>query len=650
MLTADDCDDSDNTDTLLSGDCDQDGVMNIVDCDDFDSTDSALSGDCDQDGIPANDDCDDYDPTQFDTFVALQSWQVDEDGDGNNDLELIYDYDGFQNPISVQYDTNMDGIVDGDYCSQTLTGSVIAEVECVQTESNINGNQDVSSIETDTLSYDSVGQYLGRIYAFELTHLDYYGQSTNTTYVSLTTTVFDAQNAQIGRTVNETVWYNGNIEETSVSIYNADNNLLTRYVDNGLATPITYLERTYYSDGSLESSCSSEDYGHNGIYEYYYCQYYDEWGNYIGFYYSDNRDTESLTYEYNADGQLLSRQSNNYNYWSHTEGTSDTVYTYDANGYLLNINSSYTICDYDYGVCETTTTVDTYTYDSSQNLTMIVSVETTDYSSGIYYSFRYYTYDLNNNQLTESYDHNGDGVIDWHVDYAYDASNNLVSEEYDTNNDSILDYGSYYAYDAYGNQILSEFDSDGDGQINSGRYYVYDANGHQLQDEYDSNGDGNINNGSYRSYNSDGTLASETHDANGDGQMDRSKTYSYDGNGNEMLYEYDTDGDGQANQIRIQSFDTNGNQTLLETDSNGDGLIESGEYWTYDSNNNLVYSAQDTDGDGQMNYAEEMTYTIGQCGLWWYATFCLAKSSSVMLNQPQHGRLPRFEIRLPYCI
>ena len=154
---------------------------------------------------------------------------MDEDGDGNYDWELTYDYDGFQNTISIQYDTNMDGIVDGDYCVQTLTGSVITEVECVQTESNVNGNQDVSSIATDTLTYNNVGQYLGRTHELELTHLNYYGQSTNTSYVSLTTTVFDAQNAQLGRTVDENVWFNGNIEETYVSSYNADNNLLTRY-------------------------------------------------------------------------------------------------------------------------------------------------------------------------------------------------------------------------------------------------------------------------------------------------------------------------------------------------------------------------------------------------------------------------------------
>ena len=83
VLTGDDCDDSDNTDAALSGDCDQDGVVTADDCDDTDTAFGDIAYDADCDGV--------IDPVcggglEPEQDSALCYIDVDEDGYGDETI------------------------------------------------------------------------------------------------------------------------------------------------------------------------------------------------------------------------------------------------------------------------------------------------------------------------------------------------------------------------------------------------------------------------------------------------------------------------------------------------------------------------------------------------------------------------------------
>jgi len=150
-----------------------------------------------------------------------------------------------------------------------------------------------------------------------------------------------------------------------------------------------------------------------------------------------------------------------------------------------------------------------YTYDANNNLiTEIVSNWDTNTTNWIYNSKYEYTYDTNNNLTTiiRSYWNTTIWIYNYKYEYTYDTNNNKTSEidsDWDASTNSwIYNYKYEYTYDA-SNNLTSEIHSNWDTSINSWinyyKYeYTYDSNNNKTSEIY-SNWDTSTNSWIYNS-------------------------------------------------------------------------------------------------------------------------------------------------------
>ena len=227
------------------------------------------------------------------------------------------------------------------------------------------------------------------------------------------------------------------------------------------------------------------------------------------------------------------------------------------------------------------------------------------------YSFIKYSYDANNNLISEIFSYWDTSTNSWinnsKREYTYDANNNLTSKlksDWNTNTNSWIFSSKYeYTYDANNNissEIFSLWDTITNSWINnSKREYTYDAN-NNLTSEIWSSWDTSTNS-----------------------WIDGNKyEYTYDANNNlisEIWSSWDTSTNSWIDYYKYEyTYDANNNLTseifsYWETSINS--WIFSYKYeYTYDANNNLytyIYSNWDTSTNSWILYSKyELTYDL----------------------------------------
>lgn len=174
----------------------------------------------------------------------------------------------------------------------------------------------------------------------------------------------------------------------------------------------------------------------------------DQNGNPLVYYnYNDDGTVnweDSLTYEYNAAGEMISKIY----YIEDGSIVTKKEWEYDSEGNMTA--ERYLQKNYQYEK--------TYEYDSTGKL--IASAQNSNYSKG---STRY-EYDASGN-MTARYFYNGDGTIDWRGSNTmeYDSNGNKISEYYYDENGTVSDYFKR-EYDICGN-CISNHHYYGDGSI-----------------------------------------------------------------------------------------------------------------------------------------------------------------------------------------
>ena len=123
VLTADDCDDADETLGAIAEDEDCDGVLTADDCDDADETLGAIAEDGDCDGVLTADDCDDADATLGD---------ITEDADCDGVLTADDCDDGDAALGAITEDGDCDGVLTADDCddADATLGAITEDGDC----------------------------------------------------------------------------------------------------------------------------------------------------------------------------------------------------------------------------------------------------------------------------------------------------------------------------------------------------------------------------------------------------------------------------------------------------------------------------------------------------------------------------------------
>ena len=267
------------------------------------------------------------------------------------------------------------------------------------------------------------------------------------------------------------------------------------------------------------------------------------------------------------------------NYKQSTNSADYTItYTYDAAGNLLEEKATgktnwYTKKDVQ----------DTYTYDEHNRMLSHV------YRHGIYETKETYTYDKDGNTLSHCY-YNSDGVLSNRTDYTYDARGNiLTAAEYD-NLDAAYNNTTVYTYDEQ-DRILTQTVTGYSGNVTVYTYTYDEAGNYQRT-------------GSYYKENDEGEKVAITYSTRYYDSAGRSLGYTYEDDtgtsekeeirrnerGDEIYrhYTYRYSGEEFEETVTIITYDEAGH--LLTSQTTADGEISSSTTYTYDeAGNELTY-------------------------------------------------------------
>lgn len=266
-----------------------------------------------------------------------------------------------------------------------------------------------------------------------------------------------------------------------------------------------------------------------------------------------------------------------------------------------------------------------------------------------------YTYNDNDQVLTQETDFEQDGVIDQVLSYSYDGNNQLIrltdsraqtveTRTYDANGNMLsktIDHPTISRRSrqsfSYDQNLLTTLETDlrNDGSIDITISYEYDSTGQPIT-QTTSYGDPNTPNTTTRYTYSDGQLDSVSEDSNSDGNAESSISYRYDANGNILdstttrvfdgktqtstnrfeysdsnhptRYQRDIDQDGQADLIEAYKHDSQGQRTEYRKDLDADGSWDFLARYEYDHNGNRTRMIEDSDGNGIVDKVWEAQY------------------------------------------
>jgi len=212
--------------------------------------------------------------------------------------------------------------------------------------------------------------------------------------------------------------------------------------------------------------------------------------------------------------------------------------------------------------------------------------------------------------VTEQWDDDNNGTMDWVETYTYDANGNPIKRENDSGNNGTIDHIWTITYDANGNPTKMEQDSGNNGTIDAAWTYTYDANGNLTKREEDKDNNGTIDEVDTYTYDANGNRTKREEDEDNSGSIDRVETYTYDANGKLTKEERDSNNNGTIDSVTTYAYDANGNLTKEEDDWSNNGTINSVTTYTYDANGNLTKREEDEDNSGTID--EVVYYTWAQ--------------------------------------
>lgn len=262
----------------------------------------------------------------------------------------------------------------------------------------------------------------------------------------------------------------------------------------------------------------------------------------------------------------------------------------------------------------------------------VSSIETTMYSSGLFFDAISRTYGTDGSLTSTGTDNDGDGVPEFQTTYGYDALDRIssvMSREQSVY--SNLTYGLSYEFDAAGTLTGGnedyDYGSDGVVDIRFRHTLSLDGLGRQTGDIIDRDAalDGFIDGREvvvygYDSHGNNNNFSSDT-DSDLDGVLDQKVRYSAsfddrDRNTGSVL-DIDVDADGIVDSRSTNIFEFGRGSlpenAVYEQDYNADGVADyrTGTVSTYDGDDNELTRKDevDSDGDGQANYRQTLTST-----------------------------------------
>ena len=405
IITTDDCDDNDASNTAEVGDCDMDGFSEEVDCDDNDPSSTNISVDQDCDGIITTDDCDDTDPSS--TVIAD--------------------------------DADCDGIVTSEDCDDTDSNNILNTPNCCvdflliqkNTDNDGDGNLGSGDIVTE-YTYDSSGN-------LEVMTID--NDADNSINYSYTYT-YDSNNQMTERLSSD-----GWLETTTYYTYDASGNLTLEenddLSDQSIDTTITY---NYDSSSNLVSQI--------------YRIYGNTYDRYDWTYNSSNQQTGEAyevddsgwgtleqqyhkVWSYTSSGLLEEyRYENFYNGYNDGNGTY-SAYTYDSANYLdTEERGSWDWCC-SINIAYTASSELEYQHDGAGN---IISISADNNLDGLGDTLTSYTYDSTGNLLSENFKDMPNSSNNYIYYWSYDEAGNLTLYEEDSGANGTIDHSIEYIY------------------------------------------------------------------------------------------------------------------------------------------------------------------------------------------------------------
>lgn len=243
-------------------------------------------------------------------------------------------------------------------------------------------------------------------------------------------------------------------------------------------------------------------------------------------------------------------------------GALPSIYEYDERGNVIRKTRE----DFDGSVMSYTE----YTYDKNNNILTQVTFNK-DFSLTIPTIKYEYTYDQNNNCIVElEYSY---GELEWKTEYTYDKKGNEVKAEYYEGNGESCGWEEY-TYDDKGNMIL-KLEYDADGKLESKTESTYDKNNNLLKSV----------------------------EQDGSGAFVGTTEYAYDSESNKLLWAYY---DGNNNVMEMQKFDKYGRLIYDMAGYTAAGKLIAEEY-TFDNKGNLILVDKHTE-DGETLEKTEYKY------------------------------------------
>ena len=211
-----------------------------------------------------------------------------------------------------------------------------------------------------------------------------------------------------------------------------------------------------------------------------------------------------------------------------------------------------------------------------------------DYGGGAA-AFEYEGYDASWRFIYYYADEDANGFNEYELEYTYDANDNLLTETY---SDPAFSTVTAYQWSAKGVLEGLTVDSAIDGVIDQRDTYVYGKTG--LLDEIDTDlaDDGSVDLIAILAYDASDRIVSivQTTEPSGQTVYEETRTYSNNGAEDVEVYEADYDGDGAIDATQELRFDgVTGLMSFYAEDADGDGAFDTYlDTVLYDANGNLI--------------------------------------------------------------
>jgi trimeric autotransporter adhesin len=198
------------------------------------------------------------------------------------------------------------------------------------------------------------------------------------------------------------------------------------------------------------------------------------------------------------------------------------------------------------------------------------------------------------------------------------ATGNTITNSYDDNGDGVLDrlQTLVKSTDAQGVKTEALTNRDGGGILANSTTTVTSADGRTITISRDSQGGGWTDQREYRLTYADGTRSVSIYDLNADGTVIGSSAASLTADGLWRSEALDLDSNGSTDLTHVHQITINagGSRTETFTDKNGDGSLRDGTVLTVSADGQTTTLASDLDGNGWTDRTEATSIVVAADG------------------------------------